>query len=142
MDKFCKHCGQDLKENADICLSCGKLIKEVKEFKNTMTIIGLILVVASAFFVIVLFFAFDDLIRDGLYFAHTQDEFIAAVIGYAIGIVIIQIALAIPALILSIINQAQKPNKFSLTIIILSSLILITSVIQAIVAATRIFGAA
>jgi hypothetical protein len=33
MDVFCKYCGAELKENADVCMNCGRLV----EAKTTMT---------------------------------------------------------------------------------------------------------
>ncbi len=32
--KYCTNCGKELKEGADVCLSCGKVIKEVKSMKD------------------------------------------------------------------------------------------------------------
>lgn len=32
--KYCSNCGKELKEGADVCLSCGKAIKEVKSMKG------------------------------------------------------------------------------------------------------------
>jgi len=29
MSKFCSNCGNELKENADVCLSCGQLINTI-----------------------------------------------------------------------------------------------------------------
>ena len=29
MGKFCSNCGNELKENADVCLSCGQLINTI-----------------------------------------------------------------------------------------------------------------
>lgn len=49
MENYCPHCGEPLKENADFCLSCGKVVKEQPKHrvsryqpisKTGMTIIG------------------------------------------------------------------------------------------------------
>ena len=35
MAKFCTNCGNELKEGADICLNCGKIVNEKSEAEKT-----------------------------------------------------------------------------------------------------------
>lgn len=54
MAKFCENCGAEIKEGADICLSCGKSLKnnnnvqidDVEKKANTGFILGLVSIIA------------------------------------------------------------------------------------------------
>ena len=41
MKQKCEYCAKDLKESADVCLHCGKLVKKIEESKDIKTKINL-----------------------------------------------------------------------------------------------------
>ncbi len=56
MEHYCPHCGEPLKEHADFCLSCGKLIKtQPKNHNITYHMFSKTAVAIIGFFAIALF---------------------------------------------------------------------------------------
>ncbi len=37
MSKFCSNCGNELKEGADVCLKCGKVVENTSNSNNVIT---------------------------------------------------------------------------------------------------------
>lgn len=100
MENYCPHCGEPLKEDADFCLSCGKLVHEkatpqVTRYqamsKTAIAIIG--------FFVIVFFI---NLFRSFLY---------SIQFGYVLGLLVPAIFMLLLALTVGIIAILENNNR-------------------------------
>ena len=148
MNKFCSSCGKELPKDGDVCLSCGKLVKkqadkkEAGEIKNSKAIIALILGGVAFYLCISGFINMEFLVREGLQLAQDSGYFMASAIGFAFGVVLVQLLLAIPGLVLSIISRKEKPTTLNLIGIGLTASVIALSVVEAILVVRGIVAGA
>ncbi len=122
---YCKYCGAKLKEDADVCVKCGKLIKEnkvaskekVKIPGRGLSIAGMIIGIFSILVAIGEFSDFD-MIEEELSFGYYYFEVFASIVEY----VFFDFALPIVGLVLSVIGFMKNKNGFNITGIILNTI--------------------
>lgn len=119
---FCQYCGKKIDEFADVCIGCGKLLKQEKKVntqsKLFMALSIIVLVFSSIFFVVgaVSFFVgcdndfFDVIVLDGTDIrAYMQTYFF---VSFVISL-ISEVCAAILSLILLIFNSKKVINIVS-----------------------------
>lgn len=139
--KFCKYCGNELKEEADICLKCGKFIEKEPTYSSPTQVIpktpkkGLGLAIASlslgiiaaiwAFIILVgIEMAVETLVVE-LYYQTYQLPYI---VGYYIGYTLFSFIPGLLALIFGIISARKQKRGMAITGIILGSFALLSSI--------------
>lgn len=121
---YCKYCGSKIKEGADICLKCGKIINETKDkfvskqksAGRGFSIAGMVLGIVALLLVLGEFSDFSE-ISSELSFAF-YGEFLFSVFEYIIG----DFVFPVLGLIFSIIGIYKQRNGFNISGIILNSI--------------------
>ena len=115
MDKYCTHCGKELKEGADVCLNCGILINRNVTDTNTKSkipgrgkaIAGMVLGIVACVWAFIALLELEDLPYNLEYYYSLSDY-----VGYAIGYTLFSFTPSIVGLCLSISSiKKQKSGK-------------------------------
>lgn len=122
MEKYCSNCGNELKENADVCLKCGKLLN-VKNNNSTnkkgtgLSIASMVLGIIVTFFAIIELLAIEQAVYDLLLYTK-----LASIIGYLIGYTLFSLPGSITGLCLGLSGRKKYKSGFNLSGIILNSI--------------------
>lgn len=135
--KYCSNCGKELKENADICLNCGRLIEKKEEIipkikvkvprkgiSITGMILGIIAIVWSAIEVISLGSIIEYIELNNFYF-DTEIKLMAYVFGYTL----FSFIPSLIGFILSSFGFMKHKSGFNITGLVLNSISLIVSIL-------------
>ena len=127
---YCKYCGSKLKEDADVCIKCGKLLKsetslpeKTKVPGKGISIAGMILGIVALLVVVTDFVDIDEI---GYELAIGYEiEFILSVIDYVYS----NFLISITGLVLSIIGIVKNRNGFNISGIILNGISIFLTII-------------
>ena len=139
MERFCTNCGTKIKEDADICLGCGKYLandeKIIKEEEKQNTndtinkndIIGISGLISGVISFTIIFLIASN-IEDIVYSISSEDIFIIRLM-FAFIITMGAYLFAIPGLILSIHSIKKEKNILSMLGLIFTLLSIILTII-------------
>lgn len=151
MNKYCSNCGSELKENADVCLGCGRLIKKENNINinqrydynsylennyisnytkpkipgRGMSIAGMILGIIAASWALISLLSISDVEYLLSYYYSIVD-----LIGYIIDYTLFSLAPSIIGLVLSICGYRKQKNGQNISGIVLSVIALAIAVIE------------
>ncbi len=137
MGKFCSNCGNEIKENADFCLKCGKFVgntlkeKQItkpqviikKEKGNGKSIASMVLGIIAIVFVLLELLSLETAKYEIILYSY-----ISSVAGYIIGYTILSLPESIIGLILGISGRNEKQNSFNISGIILNSIVIVSNI--------------
>ena len=128
--KYCENCGSEIKEDADVCLGCGKAVKKAKN-GNGKAVASMVLGIIAVVWAFISLFGIGN-IEDSLTasLADTELSEAAAKIAFGIGFNLLSLPCGIIGLILGL--RAKKNGK-AIAGIITSSLALLVAFIAYIV---------
>lgn len=146
--KYCKYCGNELKEGADFCLSCGKLIEKEPTYNNTTTkvskkglgfaitslTLGIIGIIWTFIMLVGIEMGVETLVVELSY----QEYQVPYVVGYYIGYTLFSLTPGLLALIFGIISVKKQKRGMAITGIILGSLSILASIFTIIVLSNAI----
>lgn len=128
--KYCSNCGKELKEGADVCLNCGKLInyqvtmqKNKKPIKG-LSIASLILGIISILWTFIMIIGIEEAVET-LIIEYKYNETMLYTIFYYIGYTLFSLIPSIISLILGLLDIKKTKNGISLASIILASISLV-----------------
>lgn len=134
---YCSNCGKKLKENADICLNCGRLIEKKEEIipkikvkvprkgiSITGMILGIIAIIWSAIEVISLGSIIEYIELNNFYF-DTEIKLMAYVFGYTL----FSFIPSLIGFILSSFGFMKHKSGFNITGLVLNSISLMVSIL-------------
>ena len=146
MAKFCANCGSELKENADVCLSCGKMLKK-DNFENMqqynlytqngnynnkpripgkgMSIAGMVLGIIATAWALLSLLSISEIEYSVSYYYS-----ISEIIGYIIGFTLFSLTPSIVGLILSICGYRKQKSGVNIAGLILNIITLAIVVIE------------
>ncbi|MCI9233351.1 MAG: zinc ribbon domain-containing protein [Bacilli bacterium] len=110
---YCENCGNQVDENADICLKCGVFLKKRNDKKSLSTpqvgkgIASLVLGILAIYFCLAGFAAFDGLEYSLIGYDGTQR------IAYAVGFILIQTVFSVPGFCLAVAERMNNKNGFN-----------------------------
>lgn len=153
MSKYCSNCGSELKENADVCLGCGRLInrqnyyninnQDYNYFPNNyykpkvpgkgMSIAGMILGIVAVFWAFMSLISIEE-VNNSISYYYDASE----IIGYIIGYTLFSLTPSIVGLCLSICGYKKQKNGLNITGIILNIITLAIVVIEIVYILTSI----
>ena len=136
--KYCKYCGNELKEGADICLKCGKIIEKETAYNNqtpkvpkkglgfaiTSLSLGIIGTIWTFIMLVGIEIGVETLVVELSY----QEYQVPYVVGYYIGYTLFSLTPGILALIFGIISTKKQKRGMAITGIILGSISLLASI--------------
>ena len=143
MEKFCSNCGSELKENADVCLNCGRMIKKdnnLNQLYNNYTqvdyykpksigkgfsIAGMVLGIVAILWAFKSLLSIEE-VEDSISYYYYFSE----IIGFIVGYTIFSLAPSIVGLCLSINGYRKQKNGLNITGIILNIITLAIVIIE------------
>ena len=101
--KYCSNCGKELKEGADICLNCGKLVnnqqKKNKNIEKGLSIASLVLGIISILWTFIMILGYEQAIET-IKVEYYYNETIIYVMFYYIGYTLFSLTPSIISLVL------------------------------------------
>ena len=146
MGKYCSNCGSELKENADVCLSCGKMLKKDNvenmqqynlytqngNYNNKpripgkgMSIAGMVLGIIATTWALLSLLSISEIEYSVSYYYS-----ISEIIGYIIGFTLFSLTPSIVGLILSICGSRKQKSGVNIAGLILNIITLAIVVIE------------
>lgn len=139
--KYCKNCGNELKEGADICLKCGKIIEKEPTYSNTTPtthkvskkglgfaitslVLGIIAITWTFIMLVGIEMGIETLVVELSY----QEYQLPYIIGYYIGYTLFSLTPGLLALIFGIISQIKQKRVISIIGIILGGITILSSI--------------
>lgn len=122
---FCQYCGKQIAESADVCIGCGKLLKQEKKINGQCRVLMplsiLVLVFSSMFFVIGIISFFVGIDNGGFFgFYYSRDSYWTDIQTYSFVSLIVALMFescsAILSLILLVFNSKKVINIVSFSI--------------------------
>ena len=126
--KYCSNCGKELKEGADICLNCGKLVnnqqKKNKNIEKGLSIASLVLGIISILWTFIMILGYEQAIET-IKVEYYYNETIIYVMFYYIGYTLFSLTPSIISLVLGLMSIKKEKNAMSTAGIILSGITLV-----------------
>ena len=126
--KYCSNCGKELKEGADICLNCGKLVnnqqKKNKNIEKELSIASLVLGIISILWTFIMILGYEQAIET-IKVEYYYNETIIYVMFYYIGYTLFSLTPSIISLVLGLMSIKKEKNAMSTAGIILSGITLV-----------------
>ena len=126
--KYCSKCGKELKEGADICLNCGKLVnnqqKKNKNIEKGLSIASLVLGIISILWTFIMILGYEQAIET-IKVEYYYNETIIYVMFYYIGYTLFSLTPSIISLVLGLMSIKKEKNAMSTAGIILSGITLV-----------------
>ena len=126
--KYCSNCGKELKEGADICLNCGKLVnnqqKKNKNIEKGLSIASLVLGIISILWTFIMILGYEQAIKT-IKVEYYYNETIIYVMFYYIGYTLFSLTPSIISLVLGLMSIKKEKNAMSTAGIILSGITLV-----------------
>ena len=126
--KYCSNCGKELKEGADICLNCGKLVnnqqKKNKNIEKGLSIASLVLGIISILWTFIMILGYEQAIET-IKVEYYYNETIIYVMFYYIGYTLFSLTPSIISLVLELMSIKKEKNAMSTAGIILSGITLV-----------------
>lgn len=134
---FCPNCGKELKENADICLNCGRLIEKKQEIiskpkikvpRKGISIAGMILgiiAIVGAVFEVISLNSIIEYIELNNYYFDSEVTLTAYVFGYTL----FSFIPSLIGFILSSFGFMKHKSGFNITGLVLNSISLAVSIL-------------
>lgn len=126
--KYCSNCGKELKEGADICLNCGKLVnnqqKKNKNIEKGLSIASLVLGIISILWTFIMMLGYEQAIET-IKVEYYYNETIIYVMFYYIGYTLFSLTPSIISLVLGLMSIKKEKNAMSTAGIILSGITLV-----------------
>ena len=142
MVKYCSNCGNEVNENADICLKCGVFIKKDNNVSNNyiqnnfskvkvpgkgLSIAGMVLGIIAALWALLSLLSVGNIESTLAYsFYYSTSE----IIGFAIGYTLFALTPSIIGLILSAFGVRKQKSGLNITGLILNIIALGISIIE------------
>lgn len=109
--KYCSNCGKELKEGADICLNCGKLVnnqqKKNKNIEKGLSIASLVLGIISILWTFIMILGYEQAIET-IKVEYYYNETIIYVMFYYIGYTLFSLTPSIISLVLGLMSIKKK----------------------------------
>ncbi len=131
--KYCKNCGTELKEGADICLGCGTLLKQENQIEKKETtvsgksITSLILGVIATLWTLLSLLSIEE--AKYAYWFEVGEENVATFIGFYIGYTLLSLTPSIVGLILGLLGLKDKSKGISIAGLVLSGFALLSCIV-------------
>lgn len=131
---FCTNCGNKIEEGADVCVHCGKLLKQTqtqpvaRKKYSGLSIAAMVLGIIGVFFSISCLSEMDMAIEEMIAFDVSAGRF-----GFIIGYLLIPMIFGILSLIFSIIEFKKSKNGMNIAGLSLSILIFVLEGLQGII---------
>lgn len=127
MNKFCSNCGKELKENADVCVNCGKIINNTNNKNNCVkgngrTIATMVLGIVAITWA---FMSLLSLFEIGSMLDEYTTISVAEVIGFIIGYNLFSLPTSIVGLCLGLTSKIKNNKNTAGIIMCIVSLIIV-----------------
>lgn len=139
MAKYCSNCGNELKENADVCLGCGRLINKennIQQYNNYnyykpkvpgkgMSIAGMVLGIVAVVWAFMSLLSIENAEYSLSYYYNVSE-----IIGFIIGYTLFSLSPSIVGLCLSINGYKKNKNALNIAGLILNIITLAIVIIE------------
>ena len=136
MGKYCSNCGNELKENADVCLGCGRLINKennIQQYNNYkpkepgkgMSIAGMVLGIVAVVWAFMSLLSIENAEYSLSYYYNVSE-----IIGFIIGYTLFSLSPSIVGLCLSINGYKKNKNALNIAGLILNIITLAIVIIE------------